>query len=143
MKFQKGNKLGKKFTKGFVPTWNQKGKALSPEHKLKLSIAKKGVSRPNMRGDKNPAWKGGITPANTSIRNSKEYALWRTAVFERDNHTCIWCGNNEGGNLNADHIKPFALFPELRFAIDNGRTLCIPCHKTTDTYAGRVLKLKV
>ncbi len=84
--------------------------------------------------EKNPMWKGGITPVNTAIRTSRDYKIWRIAVFERDNYTCIWCGVRDG-ELNADHIKPFAWFPELRFAIDNGRTLCVPCHKTTDTYA--------
>ena len=69
------------------------------------------------------------------IRKSKEYKLWREAVFKRDDYTCIWCGQR-GGYLNADHIKPFALFPELRFAIDNGRTLCVDCHKKTGTWGG-------
>lgn len=86
-------------------------------------------------------WKGGITPQNARIRTSLEYRLWRESVFKRDNYTCIWCGVRSGNGkaiiLHADHIKPFALFPEFRFAIDNGRTLCAECHKTTDTYAGK------
>lgn len=96
----------------------------SLESRRKMSLAQK--------GEKGPGWKGGISNKNDRIRQSLEYKLWRTAVFERDRYTCIWCGRK--GQLQADHIKAFAFFPELRFAIDNGRTLCIPCHKTTPTY---------
>ena len=97
----------------------------SRETRRKLSDA--------LRGEKGANWQGGKTAQNHIIRNSLEYRLWRNAIFERDNFTCIWCGL-KGGKLNADHIKPFAFFPELRFAIDNGRTLCEPCHRTTDTW---------
>lgn len=102
------------------------GKKLTPKHRKKIGRS----------GEKNNQWRGGITPINKTIRHSIDYKLWREAVFKRDNYTCIWCGE-VGGKLNADHIKPFALYPELRFAIDNGRTLCVPCHKTTDTFGGK------
>lgn len=99
----------------------------------------KGIPNPNIRGDKNPFWKGGTTPINQKIRTSRPYKDWRVKVFQRDNYTCVGCGSS-GVTLQADHIKPFAYFPELRLVIENGRTLCVPCHEKTDTYAGKVFK---
>ena len=97
-----------------------------------------GTNPPHPKGKECHFWKGGITLINKIIRSSKEYKLWRKATFERDNYTCLWCGAKNGNGktitLNADHIKPFSLFTELRFAIDNGRTLCKDCHRKTDTY---------
>ena len=141
----------------------RKGKKFSEEHKRKIGLGNKGKIRseetrkkisqshfglrPTVetrkkmgeahKGEKCHLWKGGITPKNNAIRSSLEYKLWRKTVFERDNYTCIWCGDNGVGNLEADHIKPFAYFPELRFAIDNGRTLCVDCHKKTDTWGNK------
>lgn len=80
--------------------------------------------------------KGRTTEPNRLARTQNDYKEWRTSVFERDNYTCVLCGDR-GVILNADHIKPFAYYPESRLDIDNGRTLCVPCHKTTDTYAGK------
>lgn len=86
------------------------------------------------KGSNHPNWKGGITPLRTAIWKSEQYQNWRSAVFARDSYTCQHCGDNQGGNLEADHILPFAYFPEKRFDIENGRTLCKDCHKKTDTY---------
>jgi 5-methylcytosine-specific restriction endonuclease McrA len=63
-------------------------------------------------------------------RYSPEAEKWRKAVFERDDYTCQECGVR-GTYLEADHIKPFGFFPELRYELSNGRTLCRPCHDKT------------
>lgn len=106
---------------------SNKGRPLSLEHRAKLS------------GENANAWRGGVSPANEIARKRVEYRLWRIAVFMRDDYTCQTC-LDRGGELHADHIKPFAYYPELRYAIDNGRTLCVACHLKTDTYGGRVFK---
>lgn len=125
----------------------QKGRRATPESKLKMSLARKGKKfTPEHRkrlalsklGSKSHFWKGGITPIHNHIRQTVEYKLWREAVYQRDNYKCLWCGVI-GGRLNADHIKPFSLFPELRFCIDNGRTLCVDCHKRTNTYGRKTI----
>lgn len=90
------------------------------------------------KGEKSHLWKGGLTKAGILLRNSADYREWRKAVFARDNYTCVFCKDKRGGNLQADHIKQFAFYPELRLDINNGRTLCVDCHKKTETYLSNV-----
>jgi hypothetical protein len=45
-----------------------------------------------------------------------------------------------GGKLNADHIKSWAHYPELRFDTSNGRTLCLSCHHKTDTFGAKNIR---
>jgi hypothetical protein len=65
-----------------------------------------------------------------NLRYCKEAEDWRKLVFARDDYTCQECGIR-GSYLEAHHIKPFAYFPELRFDINNGLTLCRCCHDKT------------
>ena len=90
-----------------------------------------------LAGSNNPLWEGGKNKKNIRIRKSAKYKRWRMAVFQRDNYTCQGCGIY-GRKIHADHIKPFAHFEELRFDIENGRTLCVDCHKKTPTYLRRL-----
>ena len=128
-----------------------KGKAKTPEHKLAVSQARLGKKRGRRsiedltrlalaRAKKR--LEAGVLPkvenkqqANQRIRSSRECRQWRQAVLARDNSTCVLCGATQ--RVEVDHIKPFSLFPALRFDVSNGRVLCKPCHKATDTYAGR------
>lgn len=111
----------------------------SVEWKNNIADAKSGIKNPayGKKGALSPKWKGGITPKNLAIRNSPKAQQWRLAVFERDDFTCQAC-DMRGGKLHAHHILAFSKFPEHRFDIKNGITLCVPCHKKTDNYAGRV-----
>jgi hypothetical protein len=97
------------------------GKKLSEEHKTKIRL-----SAP--RGQESPHWKG-TTTEYEKARKCFEANQWRAKVFERDNYTCQHCGDNQGGNLNAHHIKPFIKFVELRYEVRNGITLCEECHR--------------
>ena len=110
------------------------GKKLTKEHIEKIKTFKPG----------NVPWNKGlgtVSSENEKARKTKQARDWRTAVFERDDYTCVWCGKR-GGRLNADHIKQFAYYPELRYELGNGRTLCIGCHKTTETYGWKTYNRK-
>lgn len=132
----KHSKNSGKFQKG-MKSWNA-GKNISGMSGRKHTRKTKQAMRQSSLGEKASNWKGGISEENHRIRCSSKYSDWRNAVFKRDNYTCTFCGaRSEKGNrvrLEADHIKQFAFYPDLRFDIDNGRTLCKPCHRNTDTW---------
>ena len=84
-------------------------------------------------GEKNPAWKGGVTPLNKIMRESSKMKIWRELVFLRDNFTCQnpnckFCNNKVGVLLHPHHIQPMALFQELMFDVNNGITYCAEFH---------------
>lgn len=58
---------------------------------------------------------------------SPKYIEWREAVLIRDNYTCQTCGKVSSSN-DVHHIVPWKENAELRFEIDNGKTLCRSCH---------------
>lgn len=122
--------LGKKPSDS--PNWHHPkgmlGKKMSLETRLKMSASHRKNPQSNL-----------YRKLRKQDMMRIEYVLWREAVFARDNWTCIWCGQR-GGRLNADHIKPWNLYPELRYELSNGRTLCVPCHRTTDTYGSKSRK---
>ncbi len=80
---------------------------------------KKGLIPWNFK--ENKEWK------NNEIRSSYQYKQWRRDVYIRDEYTCQKCGHRFI-KIVAHHIKGFADYPDLRFDLDNGRTLCRNCH---------------
>lgn len=86
-----------------------------------------GVKFRSPRGEKNPLWKGGISRAYLYGYHTTEYKKWHNDVFERDDFTCQLC-RVRGTYLHAHHIKGFSKYPNLRFTLSNGITLCKNCH---------------
>ena len=78
-------------------------------------------------GDKHWNWKGGITPLTQRTRTGTESNAWTLAVLYRDSFKCRLCGEKE--NLHAHHLNGWAEFPEERYILENGMTLCSSCHK--------------
>jgi 5-methylcytosine-specific restriction endonuclease McrA len=73
------------------------------------------------------------------LTRSPEEIHWRESVLLRDGYTCVFC--DSANNLEADHIKPKALYPDLKYDIANGRTLCHNCHVKTETYGSKVHRI--
>lgn len=95
-------------------------KVFMEQWSLKQSKSHKG----RFMGELGANWKGGGTQF---ARKGAAHEAWRSQVLIRDNYTCQIC-DQYGGDMHIDHIKPWAKYPELRFELTNGRTLCRPCH---------------
>jgi 5-methylcytosine-specific restriction endonuclease McrA len=110
-----------------------------PEVKARHCAAAKEVQNRSEVRIKNSISHGGDGDLERLDRERKrqmrisEYKLsargqWAKSVKVRDRHTCQHCGETNKKILHAHHIKPKAMFPELALEIDNGLTLCQPCH---------------
>ncbi len=110
----------------------RRGAVLTDSTKQKQREAKLGI-----RGKDHWNWRGGKRSERKKAMARDEYIQWRKQVFERDGFKCQWCG--EGGSMHADHIQPWSTHIELRFDVDNGRTLCVPCHHKTPSFPKKLI----
>jgi len=107
-----------KAARGFKgPTY---GKKQSPETKAKRRVIAISDAHclhfPNRTDEESANWKGG-----------KEQYQKRRAL-KRDDYTCQVCGLRDEEIACVDHIKPKAIYPELREDLSNMQTLCPNCH---------------
>ena len=58
--------------------------------------------------------------------NDPRYIAWRKAVKAKDGWKCLKCGSKR--SLQSHHIRKWAEYPTLRYAVSNGITLCWDCH---------------
>ncbi len=57
-------------------------------------------------------------------RRSYRYSEWRDRVKARDDNKCKIGNNDCKGRIEVHHILGFKEYPELRYEINNGITLC-------------------
>lgn len=113
----------------------RKGIPRTVSERIKISKGIK-ASGKLLYGESNPHWKGGKCSDVSKAKASLDYKLWKEAVNNRDNFTCQECGGKDKSIMETHHIKQFAEFPDERYNVYNGITLCRFCHQlrhTTDT----------
>ena len=137
----------------------KKGFKHSEETKRKIGIKAMGRKHPlsiirfsklnkGKIGKDHPKWtENKKRPFYKSIRQLHQYTEWRKSIFTRDNFKCTQCGSI--GYIEADHY-PRRFIDIIRenqiktideainclalWDINNGRTLCLLCHRKTDTW---------
>ena len=88
-----------------------------------------GKKLPEMSGKNHWAWIDDRTKlAKRQERNDSAYHEWRIQVWKRDGFKCKINNEDCNGPLRAHHILGWKLYPELRYNINNGITLCQAHH---------------
>jgi 5-methylcytosine-specific restriction endonuclease McrA len=67
-------------------------------------------------------------PKRMKARVDRKLIEWSRKVRERDDYVCQKCGKRDEAN-HAHHVSPRSQRPDLKYDVDNGKTLCWePCH---------------
>lgn len=81
------------------------------------------------RGENHPFWiKDRSLLAKKQERNDYAYCEWRRLVWSRDSFKCRIANESCKGRIEAHHILGWTDFPELRYQVNNGITLCHAHH---------------
>lgn len=70
----------------------------------------------------------GISLAYFDRKDDYSYIRWAQNVKRRDHYTCSICGR-KGVQLNSHHLNAWAEYPNERYDVDNGTTLCTFHHE--------------
>ena len=89
-------------------------------------LNREAIAKAQKFGPEHHSWNPNIRPEDRNVKRRSAWS-WSRSVFAKDNFTCLKCGKR-GGELHAHHIYPYARFPDLRLEVENGATLCKPCH---------------
>jgi hypothetical protein len=82
----------------------------------------------SVRGSNHHFWNPDLTDEDRLyMRREEGYTTWVRDVYKKDSYTCQCCGYRKG-ELNAHHLYNYTDHPELRTDVNNGVTLCVPCH---------------
>ena len=105
------------------------GNAFAKGKTHKNSDSFKEKTRLRMLGEKNHRWVKDRSKLQrysdeAKDRRSSAYNEWRKCVWLRDNFVCKIANPECKGRKEAHHILPWSKFPELRYEINNGITLC-------------------
>lgn len=67
--------------------------------------------------------------------DDEKYVQWSNDVKQKDNNKCQICCNVQ--DLHSHHLDGWNWCIEKRYDVDNGVTLCKPCHKTFHKIYGK------
>ena len=89
----------------------------------------KGKKMPMISGENSHHWIPDRTKlAKRQERNDMAYKDWRRQVWLRDNFKCKIANPDCLGRIESHHILGWTAYPELRYEVNNGITLCHAHH---------------
>ena len=94
----------------------------------KISLVTREKMSQAQRGENHYRWNPNREAVRRDLRNDPIYKQWSKCVKSRDFWKCKISNKDCSGKVVAHHILPWAKFPELRYEINNGITLCHTHH---------------